>query len=472
MKKRSLPAVADAPPDVGGKLRIRLTADGLENMMTGMGTDRDRRMYNRFMPGIMQNFAELEAAYLENWICRAVVDIPVDDATREWRRFSTDDAKLLQDAEKRLGLQAVTQSAFKWAGVYGGAGVLMITGQDLAKPLDVKRIKKGSLKRLIMLDRMMINGQRFNLTNILSENYMQPETYRVNDGAQEIHHSHFVVAPGATFPMRLRLINGGWDDSQLRRCLEDIKDSAAAKSGIAALVLEANIDVISRANLANDLSSGDMDAAIARRYTAFGMGKSLYRLGLLDDTETLDRKQISFGGLGEILAVLMEWTSGAAGIPMTRLFGVQAKGMGDSGQGDMNNYNNTVRGTQESKYRPFLQKIDEVLIRSALGDMPDDIDFEFAPLAIPSDSEVADQRLADAQADDMRLAQGVVKKSQVARKLMDQGLYGLDESDITAIEEDENADRDGDYQFRLGQAEGEDGNGKDPADITSPNSAE
>lgn len=466
MKKRS-------PPDVGGKPRIRLTADGLENVMTGMGTERDRRTYNRFMMGTMQDFAEMESAYIENWIARAIVDVPVDDGTREWRHFSTDNAKQLQEAEKRFGLQAVTQEAFKWAGVYGGAGVLMITDQNLAKPLNLNKIKKGSLKQLKVLDRMLISGQNYNVTNILADNYMRPEIYRVNGGLQDIHFSHFVVAPGAILPQRLRLINGGWDDSQLRRCLEDIKDSAAAKGGIASLILEANVDTITRTNLSNDLSSGDMDEAITKRYRLFGMMKSLFRLALLDGSETFDRKPISFGGLGEILAVLMEWTSGAAGIPMTRLFGVQAKGLGDSGAGDMNNYNNTIRGTQESKYRPFLQKLDAVMVRSTLGHMPDDLDFEFAPLAQPTDSELHDQRLADAQADDIRLQQKVVKPSQVARKLMDQGLYGIEESDITRIEDDESADQDGDYQFRLGQTEGPNGNGvPDPAETDPTGNAE
>ncbi|MEI7341218.1 DUF1073 domain-containing protein [Pectobacterium brasiliense] len=454
----------------GGKPRIRVSNDGLANMMTGMGTERDRRTFNRFMFNMLQDFAELEAAYIDNWIARDIIDIPVDDSTREWREFASDDATAIREAEKLHNVQAVTQDAFKWAGVYGGAGVLMITDQPFDKPLNVKKIKKGSLKRLLVLDRMFINGQAFNVTNPLAENYMLPDYFVVNGGSQQIHYSHFVKAPGAPLPMRLRMINGGWDDSRLRRCLEDVKDAVSAKGGVAALIQEANIDVINRENLANDLAAGDMDDVIAQRYNIFGMMKSLYRLALLDKTEEFDRKQISFGGLGEILSVLMEWTAGAAGIPMTRLFGVQSKGLGDSGQGDMNNYYNTIRGGQESKYRPFLKRIDEVLIRSTLGAMPNGLDFEFAPLSQPTDTELSAQRLADAQADELRLQQGVVRKSQVARKLMEQGVYGLKESDIASLESDEKAERDGDYEFQLAElarANGENANTPPSANPTS-----
>ncbi|WP_264041299.1 DUF1073 domain-containing protein [Pectobacterium carotovorum] len=457
----------------GGKPRIRVSNDGLANMMTGMGTERDRRTFNRFMFNMLQDFAELEAAYIDNWIARDIIDIPVDDSTREWREFASDDATAIREAEKLYNVQSVTQDAFKWAGLYGGAGVLMITDQPFNRPLRVKKIKQGSLKRLLVLDRMFINGQAFNVTNPLAENYMLPDYFVVNGGSQQIHYSHFVKAPGAPLPMRLRMINGGWDDSRLRRCLEDVKDAVSAKGGVAALIQEANIDVINRENLANDLAAGDMDDVIAQRYNIFGMMKSLYRLALLDKNEEFDRKQISFGGLGEILSVLMEWTAGAAGIPMTRLFGVQAKGLGDSGQGDMNNYYNTIRGGQESKYRPFLKRIDEVLIRSTLGTMPDGLDFEFAPLSQPTDTELSAQRLADAQADDIRLDQGVVRRSQVARKLMEQGVYGIKESDITEIESDEKAERDGDYEFRLAEFAGADGkNANTPPSANPANQAE
>ena len=185
----------------------------------------------------------------------------------------------------------------------------------------------------------------------------------------------------------------------------------------------------------------------------FGMLKSMFRLALLDDKEKLERKQVSFGGLGEILSVLMEWTSGAAKQPITRLFGVQSKSMGDSGDGDNRNYNNRIRGEQETKYRKCLSQIDEVLIRSTLGEMPDDSKFEFNPLAIPTEDDVKNRNLAEAQTDEIRLQQGVVSKVMVARKLKEAGQYGIDDQFIARLEADERAEQDGDRIFRLRAAE-------------------
>lgn len=429
------------------------TLDGLSNIITGLGTNRDRRSYNRFTITSMNDYLEMEAAYYDNWIAAAVIDNPVEDATREWRTFSGKYAADIRNAEKRYEVMERTQDAFTWAGVYGGAGLLLVTDQDFGDELDLSKIKKGSLKRLVYLDRTMISPSAYNHTNPTAENYMRAEMYRINGGTQNVHHSHFILAPGSPLPPRLRMLNNGWDDSILRRCMEDLKDSAAAKSGVASLIQEANVDVISRQNLGTDLTAGDMDQEITNRFINFGMLKSMFRLALLDANENYDRKQISFGGLGEILSVLMEWTAGAAKQPMTRLFGVQSKGLGDSGEGDTRNYYNRIRGDQEKKYRKFLNRVDEVLIRSTLGEMPDDLDFEFNPLDIPSESEIKDRNLAEAQTDDLRLQQKVIPRSAVVRKLKESGQYAIDDKFLEQVEEDERAEAAGEYRFDLTEAE-------------------
>ena len=417
------------------KPRIRLTADGLANFVSGLGTERDKRFHNRFVyTASFWDLAELEAAYTTSWLARQVVDAPVEDATREWRTFSCDEATDIQAEEKRLRLQQVVQDGFRWGRLYGGAGILMVTDQPLDKPLDVKRIKKGGLKKLIEIDRRYLNGHAQNFTDPLADNFGLPEYYTIAGGSQQIHHSHVVRIPGAKLPRILRDLNSGWDDSVLRQCLEDLKDAVSAKGGIASLIQEANVDVIQRQGLSDELATDFGTEQVTKRYQLAALLKSINRMLLLDGNEEYTRNPATFGGLGEVLRTLMEWVSGAAQIPMTRLFGVQAKGLGDSGEGDMRNYFNAIRSQQESAYRDVLERIDQVLIRSAVGYLPDEYEFEWNPLSQPSDVELAQQQLAFAQADDIRLQQGAVRVSQVMRKLQSGGVYAISDADIEAQE--------------------------------------
>src|SRR5690625_192462 len=234
------------------KPRVRHTGSGyqfvndsLTNLVSGLGTERDKRSHNRFVyDGSFWDWSELEAAYATSWLARAVVDFPVDDATREWRAFSCDEATDIQAEEKRLRLQQVVQDGFRWGRLYGGSAILMVTDQALDRPLDVERIRKGGLKKLVDIDRRYLSGHDFNFSDPLADNFGKPEYYTISGGSQRIHHSHLVRIPGAKLPRVLRDMNQGWDDSVLRQCLEDLKDAMSTKAGIASLIQEANVDVI------------------------------------------------------------------------------------------------------------------------------------------------------------------------------------------------------------------------------------
>ena len=127
--------------------------DGLVNVVSGLGTQRSKRSHNAFQYDQFTNWPQLDAAFQSNWLARQIVDIPAEDACREWRTIKTDGADDIRREEDRLMVPMQVQEALSWARLYGGAGVLMITGQDLTQPLDVNRIRKGGLQRVIPFDR-------------------------------------------------------------------------------------------------------------------------------------------------------------------------------------------------------------------------------------------------------------------------------------------------------------------------------
>lgn len=407
------------------------TSDGpgaLQNVVSNMGTARDKRSHSFFgYQFIGQN--ELEAAYQSNWIARQIVDVPNEDATRQWRTFNGEEAKKIAQEEKRVGLQQLYQTASCWSDLYGGAGIVMITNQNLAKPLDVTKIREGDLKKLLVLDRWDLQPQKFNLNDPLADNWLKPDFYTFVNGTTTIHHSHVVRLEGARLPRRLSQIEQGWGDSRLRRAMDDLKDAISTKSGIASLVLEANVDVITRDGLSAALASPDCDA-ITKRYQLFGMMKSIVNLSLLDKNETLDRKSLSFSGLSSIMEQFIVWVSGAAQIPVTKLFGQSASGLSATGEGDLNNYYDSIKARQDGPNRRHLELIDQVLVRSAIGTFPDDLEFEWNPLFQASGLEQAQQDLADAQADTMNIDAGIIKPSHAMKRAQARGTYDITDEQI------------------------------------------
>ena len=344
--------------------------DGLTNVMTGLGTNKSKRSYNTWQYAVLNDWQQLDAAYQTNWIARKICDIPAEDMTREWRRIKCDGAEDIAALEQQLLLPNLVQEATSWARLYGGAGILMITNQDLTKPLRPELIRKGDLKRLIVLDRFDMSAQTINTWDVLASNYLKPEFYSVRGGSMQVHHSHFARFVGERLPLRQMAQTQGWGDSVLRKCIEDITDMVAAKDGISELMQEANIDVVTREGLADELST-DQDDAIVKRFELFSLMKSSIQMALLDGDEKLDRMTLNLSGVAPIIEQFMTWISGAADIPVTRMFGTSAKGMNATGEGDDKNYNNSIRAGQRAYLAEPMRTLDEVMVRSALGVWPE-----------------------------------------------------------------------------------------------------
>lgn len=414
-------------------------SDGLQNVVSGLGTEKGKRYSNTFVQGLLNSYQELDAAYQTNWIARQIVDVPAGDMTREWRTIKSERAEEILQEENRLLVQTSCTDALSWARLYGGSAILMLTNQDLGKPLNINKIKKGNLERLLVLDRWDMQPYSINQSDILASNYLMPDYYTVQGGSQKIHWTHFAKFQGAKLPRRQMAITLGWGDSELRKCMEDLYDTVSAKGGIAELMQEANVDIITREGLANELASAE-DNAITERYQLFSQLKSIVNLALLDGDETYDRKTLQLSGVAPILETLMIWLSGCSKIPMTKLFGTSAKGLNATGEGDLSNYYDDIRGWQTSQLAQPLDYLDRVVVRSAIGDMPKDYNYVWNPLKQMNQVEEAQALLLKAQRDAVYIDSGVIRISQVQKNLQSNEDYQFADGQIEDQEILENAD--------------------------------
>lgn len=412
------------------------TTDGLMNVVSGLGTARGKRAHNRFVHDLTANFKELEAAYETNWIARQIVDIPADDMTREWRTIKCQAADEIRQEEDRLSLQACVNDALSWARLYGGSAILPLTNQDLEKPFNPELVTKGGVQRLMVFDRWELTPHAYNTWNVLAENYLQPEFYTLYQGGQRIHWTHLIKFIGAKLPRRQRVILQGWGDSELRKCLEDIKDTASAKGGIAELMQSANLDVISREGLTEDLSTGQ-ESKIIQRYTLFDQMKSIVNTALLDADEKLDRLTLNLSGVSQVIDTFMVWIAGAADIPVTRLFGQSAAGLNASGEGDLKNYYDSIRSRQTSQLDKPMALLDAIVVRSALGAMPADYNYDWNRLMQPNRLQEAQAKKVEAETDVILLDAGVVGRAQVMRRLEADEVYQYKEGEIENVEKGE-----------------------------------
>jgi phage-related protein (TIGR01555 family) len=425
---------------------IALVRDSLTNMVANLGTSRDKAAATFYsMPTISDE--ELLNAYRGAWLPRKIVDIPAFDSIRAWRDWQAkkDQIEAIEAEEKRLNLKGKVLEAKIKARLWGGSAIVIGTGdRDVLKPLDVERIGKAGLKYLTVMSRRNLNAGEID-RDPSSEWYGKPRIYQIRSvgGLQvDIHPSRLVIFNGAAQPdEEITTTNyPGWGDSVLLSVVEAIKQADGTAANIASLVFEAKVNVIRIPDFMQNLADARYREKILERYTLAATAKGINGDILLDKEEEYEQKHANFATLPDVLMSFLQIVSGAADIPATRLLGQSPAGMNATGESDLRNYYDRLQAMQEVEMTPAMWRLDECLIRSALGSRDPGIYYEWAPLWGMSEKEKADvfKTTADAARQLVGTGSGqeivpreAVSDALVNRLVEDGVLPGLD----SAIEE-------------------------------------
>jgi len=418
----------------------RPVGDGLENVVAGLGTDRDKRSYSVWADPRILTRQELENMYRGSWLAKKIVNAVADDMTREWLHVTFDGEELgttIEQAEKRFALKRKTNEALKWSRLYGGAVIIIGTrDRNLAKPLDVKNVRKGDLRYLHVVDRWRLSPAGSLNRDLESPNFGMPDSYVLAESTVQVHHTRVLRFNGEKLPYFAWLRNAMWDDSVLQHVMDSLMNCDTTTQAIATMMFESNVDVVKSEGLADVLARKDGEAVLTKRFQVAALLKSFNRMLLLDGTESYEKKQNSFANLDKVIQQFMIDVSGAADIPMTRLFGQSAAGLNATGDNDVRNYYDMVSAKQEAELRPQLEYLYEVLVRSELGHMPEDFRFDFNPLWQLSETEQATVEKTRAERDQVYLNASVVTEALVARELKERGTYrNMTDKDIELVEE-------------------------------------
>jgi len=407
---------------VGDGGYVRAT-DGLQSLISNMGDpSRDKSASTVYTHTALGDH-ELENGYRFSWIIKKIVNIPALDALRKWRDWQGEakQIKAIKAEEKRLKLKKKLIDAQKMARLWGGSAIFINTGQNTEEPLEIEKVGAGGIQSLTVFTRKELTADTLD-NDPFSENFGKPLFYNVTAQGGEkvgvkIHYSHLAVFIGAEHPdvwMQTGQ-NFGWGDSIIQSVHNQAKQTDSTLAGVASLVFEANIDVFAIPDFMASMGDKDYEKRILDRFIMNAKGKGISGAIVHDAEEKYERKQINFTQLPDVMQKFANFVCGAAGIPITKFLGEQSKGMGDKGEGDMRNYYDDIATIQELEIEPATETLDECLIRSALGNRPEEIEFEWTPLQQLNEKEIAD------------IGKTI---SETSAKLVDTGLY-----DPEAVEE-------------------------------------
>lgn len=379
-------------PKISG---VQVNNDGLESLISGMGDPTRDKAAATYYSGSGLGDIELENGYRFGWIIPKIVDTPAKDALRKWRDWSAeaDQITALKKAEKKLQVKLKVIEAYTKARLWGGGAIFVNTGQRPEIPLNLNLVKKDGIKSLTVFSRRELVPEHL-VMDPFDANYGKPEFYNVANTTEvaRIHHSHLVRFNGNDFPdpWNTHGLNYGWGDSIVQRVYQAAKNADSTSSNIASLVFEANIDVFSIPSFTAKMADKLYEQNMLKRFALAARGKSIVGTLMHDSEEKYERKQINFSELPEVLRTFMQVVAAAANMPNTKFFGSAPQGMNATGEGDMKNYHDDLSCDQELKIEPQMTVLDECLIRHALGNRPDEVDYRWTPLEQMNEKEIAE----------------------------------------------------------------------------------
>lgn len=402
VKRKRGRAIAKEPPQ---PIRSR-ALDAFTNMLArlGAGTPNLLEGTEYTTERMTRDFATLNALYRESWIVRRIVDVIPADMLKNWITITSGIEpaveKKISLALRRTQLIDKLKRGMQWGRLYGGAlGIMLVKhqGNDLTTPLRLDYIMPGDFAGMLIFDRWNgVSPSSELVDDVTDPEYSYPKYYTISDptngGMVQIHHSRCIRFPGNLLPYWEELSELQWGASVIEPVMDDLKKRDNVSWNIAQLTFMANLRVLKMEDLGQLLASTD---AISQRelyntIQAQNILMSNMGLQIMDSKDSMETHQYTFGGLADVYQQFLMDIAGAAEMPVTKLFGRSPAGLNATGQSDLQNYYDMIAEKQESYLRPILNKVLPPFIISTLGSMPDDFDFDFDPVAEPSDKERAE----------------------------------------------------------------------------------
>lgn len=334
----------------------------------------------------ISNFRQvLSEAYVEFGLIQTLVDVPVDDAFRggvkvRSRQLSPEQLQELEETVDREDDLGKIKGGRKWARLFGGGGIVVMTDQDPSTPL--QPLAQGDPLAFRDVDMWEL----FQDLNNVAGSGASPDAYATGFEyysyyGKKLHKSRVIQMQGLRAPSFLRPKLRGWGFSVVEALVRSVNQYLEGTALIYELVDEAKIDVFGIKNLTASLTAKDGVQRIATRIQLANQQKDFQHALVMDAEDTYEQKTLTFAGLAEVMKEIRMQVASDLRMPLTKLFGISAAGF-NSGEDDIEVYNAMVEATIRQPSKKDVLSVLELRCQQLFGMVPDDLSVEFEPLRV------------------------------------------------------------------------------------------
>lgn len=373
-----------------------------------------------------------------DWLEKAAVYRIPEDCFRKGYAWVADERQIvkLEAEEVKHKIHQKKRDALALSRLDGEAYLYFDDGTTPSRELSLDRITRGKLRFVNLLRRDQVSTGEIE-SDPLSRYFGHPKYYQVSgreSGAVSIHPSR--IARFRHFPDMMTTLGR----SVLSVVGDVIRSANETRNNVVCLTKQARVWVLHAENLFDGVQDPETEKHIAKRYQIFQQMLSTNALAVIDkDREDLTQRTTSFSTLPEIIETMRREVAAALEIPYALLFG-RSGGLGTNGEMDLREYYDNVAVVQKNDIDGPCEILDQVIIRSALGnDGNGEVFKEWRPLWEMSEKEKAEIAKLFADAAKTAVDAGIMTADMLTNSLANQwveaGVFPGIEKDMAGARE-------------------------------------
>lgn len=366
-----------------------------------------------------------------------------DDKNPDTDKKEEDDVlnELKQISDRKMKIKNICRDANMYKKIYGQ--ILLVptfnVEVDMEEPFDISKIKKGTYTGMQIIQPFWVQYQMGveQLNRPDRAGFYEPEYYTIPNKAK-IHKSWVIKLVNGVCPDILKPVYyyGGIPLTQMIYervyCAEKVANEAP-KLALTKRLLTVDGDIY---NL-----TANADSAFETLQTIAEVRDNMGFLVKEKDT-TVSQIDTALTDFDALIMTQFQLVAAIAEMPVTKLMKTQLRGLANTGDYEINDYNQTLKEIQESDYNTILLRHYQLLSVSEKGkDL--DIDIVWDEIDTPTALEAAQIEQIQAQTDATYVGAGIIGQDEVRAMLReneDSRFRNLDEEmpeDMMAMPEEE-----------------------------------
>lgn len=392
---------------LASKAKRPLVKDGFYNPINNIGTLNDPGQYNTAFTPVSMGPNEVTSYYASRGLAASIIDkkskVPLMNGFRFVDGLQPDDLDRLTDHSRHLSFDKAIIAGIRDGLIYGGSAIVPEFKRDnfVSYPMSIEDLLANaildinSIQRFYTIDRWnMVVVPDYNIT---AEDYLNPKYFYIPLGARKLYSKRAAIIKPYPQPYWSAIYQLGWSNSDYEGWIKQYVGYQIIIASIPIMAQQMSL-LFHEFPMDGNIAENGLEAAqdFVNSNNEQMRNWSMLNPKTINSFGKINVIERTYTGFRELVETYREDLSANSSIPVSGLFGLQAKGMSADNEQDVTLKQSETIKMIESEVKTQLKPLIELLVIDCFGrnseqaKLKNKVNIEFDSPIVISNVEKAD----------------------------------------------------------------------------------